>query len=458
MKKLNQLIASLILCIGIFPGIHAQVGIGVSTPNASAQLDVSATNKGVLLPRLSTIQRMAIANPAAGLMVFDSTEKTIYMFDGHQWLGFAGLTNQQRPANNFTYAPDVQDTLLDGYCVSMWDQYAAVGAPYKRIGGIYTGAVYIYQNIGGSWQLSTTLTPPIINDLSYFGTSVCIKGNYLIVGAYGQKNLSNQAVGAAYIYYFNGSAWTLQQTIYGSAIGTYFGQVVAINQFGNYAAISEPNATVSALANAGKVNIYYKPVSTFTFQASIIDPGPVASEYFGSAMAMSPGGSHILVGTASKTVGGHYGNGYVGQFDRSGASWSQVNTYNPIAEDNLNLGNFVDLTDTHAIFGVGKTKVVQYQTLTVIWGGYATPPLPDPLNGISIDPTTDNAYAFAGNSVYAVSGSPAVKIKSLSTDFTSFSYPQLFTVNNKNYLVGIPLGPNQEKPYIGTTYFGVSPQ
>ena len=73
--------------------MHAQVGIGVPTPHASAQSDISATEKGLLLPRPSTTQRMAIANPAAGLMVFDSTEKTIYMFDGHQWPGFAALTN-----------------------------------------------------------------------------------------------------------------------------------------------------------------------------------------------------------------------------------------------------------------------------------------------------------------------------------------------------------------------------
>ena len=44
------------------------------TANPSAMLDVKSTNKGMLVPRLTTSQRNAISNPANGLLVFDSTE------------------------------------------------------------------------------------------------------------------------------------------------------------------------------------------------------------------------------------------------------------------------------------------------------------------------------------------------------------------------------------------------
>jgi hypothetical protein len=58
------------LTISLFAG--AQVGIGTATPNSSAQLDVTSTDKGVLLPRVTAAQRSAIANPATGLLVYQS--------------------------------------------------------------------------------------------------------------------------------------------------------------------------------------------------------------------------------------------------------------------------------------------------------------------------------------------------------------------------------------------------
>jgi hypothetical protein len=55
--------------------VQAQsVGINTdgSTPNPSALLDVKSTDKGLLIPRMSTAQRTAITSPATGLMVFDT--------------------------------------------------------------------------------------------------------------------------------------------------------------------------------------------------------------------------------------------------------------------------------------------------------------------------------------------------------------------------------------------------
>jgi hypothetical protein len=49
------------------------VGIGTSSPNASAILDAQSTTKGVRMPNMTTTQKNAIASPAAGLVVFDTT-------------------------------------------------------------------------------------------------------------------------------------------------------------------------------------------------------------------------------------------------------------------------------------------------------------------------------------------------------------------------------------------------
>jgi hypothetical protein len=60
------------------------VGIG-ATANASALLDVQSTTKGVRMPNMTTAQKNAIASPAAGLMVFDTTLAKLCVYSGAAW-------------------------------------------------------------------------------------------------------------------------------------------------------------------------------------------------------------------------------------------------------------------------------------------------------------------------------------------------------------------------------------
>ena len=49
------------------------IGIGTTSPNASSKVDITSTTQGFLPPRMTTAQKNAIATPAAGLMVYDTT-------------------------------------------------------------------------------------------------------------------------------------------------------------------------------------------------------------------------------------------------------------------------------------------------------------------------------------------------------------------------------------------------
>jgi hypothetical protein len=53
------------------------IGIGTSNPNASAQLDISSSSRGLLIPRMDSNAVKAIVNPAAGLMVYDSSRNQL---------------------------------------------------------------------------------------------------------------------------------------------------------------------------------------------------------------------------------------------------------------------------------------------------------------------------------------------------------------------------------------------
>lgn len=58
----------------------AQVGIGTTTPNASSILDVTSTTNGILVPRVTSAQRIVIASPAQSLMVYDTDVDLFYYF------------------------------------------------------------------------------------------------------------------------------------------------------------------------------------------------------------------------------------------------------------------------------------------------------------------------------------------------------------------------------------------
>ncbi|MCI3936345.1 hypothetical protein MQX03_03990 [Chryseobacterium aahli] len=60
--------------------INSQVGIGTTAPEASSILDLSSTSKGMLAPRMTTAQRIAIASPVDGLLVYDTTLKLFYYY------------------------------------------------------------------------------------------------------------------------------------------------------------------------------------------------------------------------------------------------------------------------------------------------------------------------------------------------------------------------------------------
>lgn len=67
MKKITQIL--LLVC---FINTNAQIGIGTTNPNSSSVLDIVSIDKGVLLPRLSSIERDNIINPEKALLIFNT--------------------------------------------------------------------------------------------------------------------------------------------------------------------------------------------------------------------------------------------------------------------------------------------------------------------------------------------------------------------------------------------------
>ena len=69
------------------------VGIGTNQPDPSAILDLTADDKGLLIPRMSSAQRNAIVSPPIGLMIFNTSENCFNYYTGIAWVQNCGLSS-----------------------------------------------------------------------------------------------------------------------------------------------------------------------------------------------------------------------------------------------------------------------------------------------------------------------------------------------------------------------------
>ena len=63
----------------------SNLGVGTTSPHASALTDMTSTTQGFLPPRMTTVQRNAIASPALGLVIFNTTTNCLNFFAGNGW-------------------------------------------------------------------------------------------------------------------------------------------------------------------------------------------------------------------------------------------------------------------------------------------------------------------------------------------------------------------------------------
>lgn len=82
----NKFLTVIILICLATTGAFAQgFGVGTVTPDSSSILDVVSTDKGVLIPRMTTAQRNSIVMPASGLLVYDNDSSAFFFYNGSIW-------------------------------------------------------------------------------------------------------------------------------------------------------------------------------------------------------------------------------------------------------------------------------------------------------------------------------------------------------------------------------------
>jgi hypothetical protein len=84
MKKIILILVSIIALLTRYRR-NRDMGIGSQLNHSSAIVDISKSNKGLLIPRLTQNARLFMSNPAEGLMVFDTTSNRFYQYQNGLW-------------------------------------------------------------------------------------------------------------------------------------------------------------------------------------------------------------------------------------------------------------------------------------------------------------------------------------------------------------------------------------
>ena len=106
MKNLHPLFYAVFFVVNL--PTFAQVGIGTTSPGSSAALDIVSTDKGLLIPRMTTTQRQAITSPQTGLQVYDTTTNTIWLYNGTAWVNESSIAT----ATDVNVLPHTQQTTI----------------------------------------------------------------------------------------------------------------------------------------------------------------------------------------------------------------------------------------------------------------------------------------------------------------------------------------------------------
>ncbi|KAA3606541.1 MAG: T9SS C-terminal target domain-containing protein [Calditrichaeota bacterium] len=266
----------------------------------------------------------------------------IYYHDGSSWVQQAKLT-----------ASDAASDDRFGWAVSISGDYAIVGAYKNDDDGSNSGSAYIFVRNGTSWTEQAKL---VASDAGYgdeFGSTVSIDGDYAIVGARKADNtISDTDRGFSYIFFRNGTSWT-EQAILSASDGDsydYFGKSVSID--GDYVIIGADGDDDIA-SSSGAAYIFVRSGTSWTEQAKFTPSDLGSSDFLGRTVSIS--GDYAIVGTELHGAGATYRAGAAYIFNRNGTSWSQQTklTASDIGYKGL-FGNSVSIRGDYAIVGAAK--------------------------------------------------------------------------------------------------------
>ncbi|MEI7813783.1 MAG: FG-GAP repeat protein, partial [Coriobacteriia bacterium] len=200
-----------------------------------------------------------------------------------------------------------------GWSVAISGDTAVVSAYAESAGGVaQAGYVYVFTRSNGVWTQQAELANPSPVRYDFFGESVALSGDTVVIGMTQQNNNN----GAAYVFTRSGTTWTQRAELTAS-------DGASGDRFGGSVALSGDTVVIGArYANGGKGAAYVFTGSgaTWTQQTKFIDSAGVSGDDFGVSVALS--GDTVVIGAPiDDGVGLLTGSAFV--FTRTGTAWTQ---------------------------------------------------------------------------------------------------------------------------------------
>ncbi|KPA18874.1 secreted protein containing Peptidase S8 and S53, subtilisin, kexin, sedolisin domain protein [Candidatus Magnetomorum sp. HK-1] len=278
-----------------------------------------------------------------------------------------------------------------GFSVSISGDYAIVGAYGDDNNGYFSGSAYIFKRDGNTWTEQAKLLPSDGATYDYFGQSVSISGDYAIVGAYRDDD-NGYCSGSAYIFKRDGNTWIKQTKLLAS-------DGAKADSFGFSVSISVDYAIVGAWKDSyngfwsGSAYIFKRDGDTWIEQTKLLATDGAKEDLFGVSVSIS--GYYAIVGAEGDDVNGtKSGSAYI--FKRDGDAWKeQAKLLASNGTDNDLFGQSVSISGNYSIVGAERRSTLSGSAFFFT--------LPEPILSVSPSykeiPSTSSSFSFAVSNI-----------------------------------------------------------
>jgi microcystin-dependent protein len=176
----------LLAAFALAASVQAQVGFNNPNPDPSSLLDLTANNKGLLVPRLSSAQRAAIGSPAQSLLVFDTDKQGFYFFNSgtwyalNEWVKDAGSNNVSLNGNASISGSISSGSIVNSGTLStstINSTGAITGGSISTNGGVNAGSVASSGTVsGGNFSTSGAVNTGSLNVTGYSSNALVPTG------------------------------------------------------------------------------------------------------------------------------------------------------------------------------------------------------------------------------------------------------------------------------------------